>query len=167
MASIKNQSHFRHLFLRHFLLLHRLTCILFNNCLFQSFWLAFRGHLWRKQTRCLFFPVTSPAARKNGGVACFFLLRMKERRRRGCLLTPLTKLHLPVPTFQPAWKVEMITQETNPVYWAFTHCLTLEPLDSYLFQLSFWQYNLKDWVSQKLELSFQPIDFEISFIRTK
>ena len=24
-----------------------------------------------------------------------------------------------------------ITQETNPVYWACTHCLTLEPLDSY------------------------------------
>ena len=21
----------------------------------------------------------------------------------------------------------MITQETNPVYWAYTHCLTLEP----------------------------------------
>ena len=27
----------------------------------------------------------------------------------------------------PKWKVEMITQETNPVYWACTHCLTLEP----------------------------------------
>ena len=24
-------------------------------------------------------------------------------------------------------QVEMITQETNPVYWACTHCLTLEP----------------------------------------
>ena len=24
-------------------------------------------------------------------------------------------------------KFKMITQETNPVYWAYTHCLTLEP----------------------------------------
>ena len=27
--------------------------------------------------------------------------------------------------------ISWITQETNPVYWAYTHCLTLEPLDSY------------------------------------
>ena len=45
--------------------------------------------------------VSSPAAGKNRGVACFSLLSMEERRRRGCLLTPLTKLHLPVHTFQP------------------------------------------------------------------
>ena len=44
---------------------------------------------------------TSTAAGKNRGVACFSLLSMEERRRRGCLLTPLTKLHLPVHTFQP------------------------------------------------------------------
>ena len=43
----------------------------------------------------------SPAAGKNRGVACFSPQSMEERRRRGCLLTPLTKLHLPVHTFQP------------------------------------------------------------------
>ena len=42
-----------------------------------------------------------PAAGKKRGVACFSTQSMEERRRRGCLLTPLTKLHLPVHTFQP------------------------------------------------------------------
>ena len=55
----------------------------------------------QQHTKFLLTGFTRPAARKNRGVACFSLLSMEERRRRGCLVTPLTKLHLPVHTFQP------------------------------------------------------------------
>ena len=61
----------------------------------------------------------------------------------------------------------MITQETNPVYWAFTHCGTLEPWTVIFFNFHFGSTILKIEYSKKLELSFQTIDFEITFIRTK
>ena len=64
-----------------------------------------------------------PAARKNRDFACFSLLSMEERRRRGYSFDQAT---FACPHFSTN-QVVMITQETNPVYWACTHCLTLEP----------------------------------------
>ena len=55
----------------------------------------------------------------------------------------------------------MITQETNPVYWAYTHCLTQEPWTVIFFNFNFVSINLKDCLSKKIGLSFQPIDFEM------
>ena len=47
------------------------------------------------------------------------------------------------------YKVEMITQETNPVYWAFTHCGTLEPWTVMFFNFHFgstiWKSIQKTW----------------------
>ena len=57
------------------------------------------------EKNCIFFMLFGAALQpvKNHGVACFSLLSM-EARRRGCLLTPLTKLHLPVHIFNPSSK---------------------------------------------------------------
>ena len=49
-------------------------------------------------------------------LAYFCWVCSREGNRSGCLLTPLAKLHLPFHTFQPRWKVEMIAQETKPVF---------------------------------------------------
>ena len=47
----------------------------------------------------------------------------------------------------------MITQETNPVYWAYTHyCLTLEPWTVIFFNFIFISFELENCSSKKWTL---------------
>ena len=56
----------------------------------------------------------------------------------------------------PKWKVEVVTQETNPVYWAYTHCthycLTLEPWTVIFFNFIFISFELENCSSKKIGL---------------
>ena len=53
----------------------------------------------------------------------------------------------------PKWKVEVVTQETNPVYLAYTHyCLTLEPWTVIFFNFIFISFELENCSSKKIGL---------------
>ena len=75
----------------------------------------------------------------------FIVFSTWQCRKREAAWSDLWLSYICLSTFfnpSPKWKVKMITQETNPVYWAYTHCLTLEPWN-------FGSFNVKDWQTNK------------------
>ena len=73
-----------------------------------------------------------PAGGRNCRRTCFFPPSIKERKKEERLLAnSFGQVTFAFPTLDNldnlTPKMPMTTQETNPVYWAYTHCLTLEP----------------------------------------
>ena len=94
----------------------------------------------------------------------FIVFSTWQCRKREAAWSDLWLSYICLSTFfnpSPKWKVQMITQETNPVYWAYTHCLTQEPWTVIFFNFNFGRINLKDCLSKKIGLSIQPIYFEM------
>ena len=100
-------------------------------------------------TLCCPAAVITHVSFKRRRFASFFSFRtkrIKTTREVAEQRDPANLLHWPNYICQSI-QTKLITQETNPVYWAYTHCLTTGALDSYLYNLHFdhivfWKENI-------------------------